>query len=342
MARSALAQATKREGFDVNETPVSVVMPTYNRGNLLLHAVSSVLCQTYTDFELIIVDDGSTDGTQQLLGQLTDSRIKYIYQSNAGISSAMNTGLRAASGTYVARLDSDDEWLPRMLEEAVRVLDEQPSVGLVYAKAQAFDLQGNIRPQVIGAPPKFPDDILKSILCGDFVCTITAVIRKELLDQVGPFEETLKGNEDWDMWIRLANVCKFAFIDTVLAHFRTHPGRITGPSSEFFSDISEGRFHLLDKAFARPDLPDRISRVRPMAYRNAHIDVALRWMSAGNAAMTFRHLRLALATGQPPLTTLVRIVYLVLVYRVLSKHSWGVALAETAVRVRHSLRTRFR
>src|SRR5882724_2062331 len=128
----------------MKQPKVSVIIPTYNRAHYLGTAVNSVLSQTFSDFELIVVDDGSTDDTMRLVERFHDSRLRYIYQQHRGISAAMNAGIRAARGGYIARLDSDDIWLPDMLEVEVGVLDARPEIGLVYAKAQGMDKNCNL------------------------------------------------------------------------------------------------------------------------------------------------------------------------------------------------------
>ncbi|HEX7976114.1 MAG TPA: glycosyltransferase [Anaerolineales bacterium] len=313
---------------------VTVLLPSYNRAGLLPVALHSVFAQTYSDFELIVVDDGSTDDTASVVRGFPDPRLRYLSQENRGISGALNAGLGLARGVYIARVDSDDRWLPDLLEREVAVLETRPDVGLVYSKAQAMDPQGQPLAQILGAPEKFPGQTLKSILYGDFVCTITAVVRRECLEQAGPFDENLKGNEDWDMWVRLARVCRFAYLDQVLANFRQHTGRTTGGQSPHFVDIAQGRFYLLDKAFSQPDLPPEARSIRPAAYRNAHMDVGLRWLSVGEWRMTLKHFGLALRSGGNPFATLARIVYLIVLYRFLSKHDWGIRLVEGMVRLR--------
>jgi len=316
---------------------VSIVVPTYNRAHYLGQAIDSILSQTYTDYEIIVIDDGSTDHTAELVKAMSDPRIRYIFQENQGISGARNTGVQTARGRYIAFLDSDDVWLPDLLQAAVETLDTDPAIGLVYARAQAFDREGTPLPQKTGAPPKFADDPLQSALWGDFVTTITVVVRRELLERVGPFDETMKGNEDWDMWIRLARVSQFRFVDRVLASFRVHAGRTTGGDSEHFCTITEGRFRPLDKAFADPNVPEYILNLKPLAYRNAHIDVACRWISVGETRKALAHMRAALAVAPSPMATLVRIAYSILLSRALNKHRWGVHIVQKGSAARRTM-----
>jgi glycosyltransferase involved in cell wall biosynthesis len=311
---------------------VSVTLPTFNRAHLLRVAVESVLDQDYGDFELIVVDDGSTDSTQEVLRKFDDPRIRILAQENRGIGSALNTGIRAARGIYIARIDSDDRWLPELLAVEVPLLENQAEAGVAYARAQAMDETGRPLPQMLGAPPKFPDDPFKSFVYGDFGCAITALIRRECLERVGFYDESLVGNEDWDLWIRLSRMTRFVFIDRVLANFRMHPGRTTAGASEKFTDVTRGRIQVLDKVFNQPDLPASVISIRKHAYRNAHIDAALRWLSVNNRREALAHFRHAIRLGDNPLGTTARIFYRILLHRYLSKHAWGIRLAEGLAR----------
>ena len=308
--------------------PVTVMLPTYNRAHFLPTAVESVLGQTRGDFELVVVDDGSTDETPAVMEAFRDERIRLIRQENRGISGALNRALAHARGEIIARIDSDDRWLPNLLEKEMGILEKRPEVGLVYSRAQAMDETGRPLAQVLGVPERYPGETLKSLLYGDFVCTITTLVRKRCLDEAGPFDESLSGNEDWDMWIRLAPVCKFHFLDEVLAHFRMHSHRTTGKGSPLFDRVARGRFRTLDKAFGRKDLGAELLQVKGLAYRNAHMDVGLRWLSAGEISRMGHHFRCAFREGGNPVDTLARICFLVLHYRYLSKRTWGVRLVE--------------
>ena len=316
---------------------VSVILPTYNRAQLLPAAIQSVLDQVYVDLELIVVDDGSTDSTLDILHRFTDPRIRVLAQENRGIGSALNAGIKAARGSYIARIDSDDRWLPELLTVEVPILEDKPEAGVAYARAQAMDQDGRPLPQILGAPPKYPGDAFKSFVYGDFGCAITALIRRDPLEKVGFFDETLVGNEDWDLWIRLSRVTRFVFIDRVLANFRMHPGRTTAGASGKFAAITQGRIQVLDKVFSQPSLPASVLSIRKQAYRNAHIDAALRWLSAEKQREALEHFWQAIRLGGNPLVTTARILYLILFYRYLSKRAWGIRLVESLVRARRRM-----
>lgn len=302
---------------------VSVIIPTYNRARLIGEAIQSVLDQTFTDLELIVVDDGSTDNTESVVTEFKDPRVRYIHQENMGISAARNAGIHNTQGRYVAFLDSDDLWLPRLLESQVPVLDGDPHFGVVYTRAQAIDANGNALFHTRGDLQKYPDQALKSMLYGDFTCIQTALIRRECFDGAGFFDESLTGRVDWDMFLRLAKVCRFAFTDRVLAHFRAHSLQHTGVKSEYFAEVCESGIKVLDKAFSDPDLSKQILAIKPLAYRNAYVDIGLRWMGVPEWRESARSFWRAIRVSPNPLITPFRIAWLIFFYKVLSRTKWG-------------------
>jgi len=322
-------------------TSVSVIIPTYNRAPLLPVALRSVLAQTFQDFEIIIVDDGSTDETRQVVEPyLSDARIRYIYQSNHGVSGALNTGFNAAQREFITQLDSDDCWEPELLTTLLARFDGHPEIGVVYARVQAMDKDGQPLAPILGAEGHFPGQTFLSLLYGNFVCTIAAVMRRACFQQVGGLDESLNGIEDWDIWLRLARVTQFKFVNQILAHYRIHGGRSTGKASKTFVTVVQRRFDLLDKVYRQPDLPPEALALKPLAYRNAHMDTALRWKSAREYRRMFQHFGQALRVSPNPLATLGRIVFLILLYDLFSHTPAGLALVERLVKIRRRFRSR--
>lgn len=313
---------------------VSVIMPTYNRAHLVGQSIQSVLDQTYRDFELIVVDDGSTDDTEQTVGRFSDPRIQYIYQDHRGIGAARNTGLRKAQGRYIAFLDSDDVWLPNLLEVGVPILEEHPAIGVVYAKAQAMDKYGKPMSQIRGAPQKYPGDALKSALYGDFLCIIATLVRRECWDRVGPFDETLMAREDWDMWIRIAKHYRLAHVDKVLARFRMHDDQRTGANSQYFAEATESGLRVLGKAFSDTDLPEDAFEIKALAYRNAYLEIALSWLNVGAWQRSARCFWTAVQVSPDPLATFLRIGWLILLHKVLIRTHWGSRAIDRLIRLR--------
>jgi glycosyltransferase involved in cell wall biosynthesis len=319
---------------------VSVVMPAYNRERYVGEAIESVLAQTFSDFELIVVDDGSTDATPQRVASLRDPRIRLLRREHRGISAAMNAGLRTARGAYVARLDSDDVWLPALLATQVAVLESRLEVGVVYARAQGMEADGTLTTHVWGVAPRYPRDSLRSLLHGDCTCNITVVARRECLERAGLYDESLGTNEDWDLWLRVARHCRFAFTDRVLARFRWHEGNVTGPRSPRFAETLGGRTRVLDKAFAAPDLPSSAAAMKAVAYRNVHTGVGLLWLGAREYGAALHAFGRALRDGGNPVPTLVRIAWFVLNWEFLSRRAWGRRFIDWQSRTRLRWRAR--
>jgi len=212
---------------------VSVVIPAYNHGRFVGEAIQSVLDQTFQDFELIVVDDGSTDHTREVVTTFPDPRVRYIYQSNRGQAAARNAGILASGGEYVAFLDDDDVWLPTKLELQVQVLDSQPNVALVCSDLYVFDEESGA---TLGRlwhdrpfhhwiePEEATRDPLKALLRrGCFIAPTVAMARRESLIAVWGFDESLERNhEDWDLFVRFCQRFAIAAIDVPLARNRQH------------------------------------------------------------------------------------------------------------------------
>ncbi len=206
---------------------VSVIIPTYNRACFLCETLESVLAQTYQDFEILVVDDGSTDDTEAVLAPYM-SRIRYFKQENAGPAIARNRGIFYSKGEYVAFLDSDDLWYAEKLEKQVKILDENPEIGVVYT--DCYCGQSPTDPNQTGFfasayPPS--GDIFERMTQNNLFWTSSLMLRKEVFITSGIFDPTLRWSEDYDLWLRICRLTKCHFIQEVLGLFREHPGRIT-------------------------------------------------------------------------------------------------------------------
>ena len=212
----------------MNEQPVvSVVMPVYNAAAHLAAALDSMLAQTFTDFELIVVNDGSTDGTAQILSSYGDA-LRVVSQPNGGMSCARNAGIHLARGRYIAFLDADDRWLAPKLERQVTLLDEQPDLAFCAATATLEDLDG----KVLGAwacstngTASVAEVFAAHALIAGGASSVLA--RRELVQTLGGFDETLFGAEDTDLWIRLAARGGFACIPEALVVVLKRPGSVS-------------------------------------------------------------------------------------------------------------------
>jgi glycosyltransferase involved in cell wall biosynthesis len=239
---------------------VSVVVPAYNRAELIVEALQSVWTQTYRPIELIVVDDGSTDDTRDRVLKWSnghnggpDFSVQYLHQDNRGANAARNLGIRHSTGEMVAFIDSDDRWLPGKLERQVPILIDNPEVGGVYCGLRYFDINtGELTPP---QPRDYPQgNLLRALLVRDVTegepCWI---VRKKCLDQVGLFDETLPARLGWDLWIRLSTKYKIGCVPEVLVMAGNHTGeRIrSDPRREI-----EGHRMIFNKfAYLRSRLP---------------------------------------------------------------------------------------
>jgi len=239
---------------------VSVIIPTYNRATMVCEAIESVLCQTFEDLEIIVVDDGSTDGTGEVLRDRYDERVRYYYQANSGRSAARNRGIVASGGRYLLFLDSDDMLLPRALEHEVGYLDAHPGVDVVYTDGFFCDEAGRHVTRIAPARPAHcPDNILEDLVISNVILAChSAIVRRAALDTIGPpyFDKTLRGTEDEDLWIRLA-ACGhfFSYLDIPTCKYRVHDSNASryDPSSPVFLErrksVKRSRFKILSADF---------------------------------------------------------------------------------------------
>lgn len=205
-----------------NSNPmISIITPTYNRAEFLKRAVSSVLNQTYGNFEMIIADDCSTDNTEQVVANFKDSRIKYLkLESNKGPAGARNIAIKSAKGQYITLLDSDDEYLPRKLELQISEFQGLPKdVGVVYCGYFIVYDPDTIHGTV---SPRFKGDIFNILLKHNCMGSPTPLIRKDCFDTCGLFDEYLPSYDDWDMWLRISEKFKFEYVDEPLTKVYTH------------------------------------------------------------------------------------------------------------------------
>ncbi len=208
---------------------VSVIIPTYNRAHLIGRAINSVLNQTHQGFELIVVDDGSTDNTEDVTKefQQKDERVIYLrHKQNKGGSAARNTGIKASKGKYIAFLDSDDEWLPEKLEKQINMFNIVPdNIGLIYCGYyKILEKNGEILKEII---PIYKGDAYIKMLKRCILGSPTPLVRKNCFERVGLFDENLPSCQDWDMWIRVAKYYNFDFIKESLAKYYIHGNQIS-------------------------------------------------------------------------------------------------------------------
>jgi glycosyltransferase involved in cell wall biosynthesis len=213
---------------------ITVIIPTYNSANFVLEAVQSVLDQTYRRFEVIVVDDGSTDDTGVVLHRFRNL-IRYLYQENQGPSAARNAGIRAARGEYICFLDADDLWVPEKLELQLKFLEEYPRVGLVFSDEVDLSVQESAHASILGRKQFYSDLVhqrplqsaFSKLLVENFVLTSTVMARKTCFAEAGLFDESLRVVEDRDLWLRIAAYVPIGCLPLMVGKRREHENNIS-------------------------------------------------------------------------------------------------------------------
>ncbi len=207
---------------------VSVVMAAKNYARFIGQAVRSVFAQTTPDWELVIVDDGSTDHTPQAVQQfLGDPRVRYVRSDKLGQPRAKNLGLRLSRGEFIAYLDADDAWEPTKLAKQLVVLRERPEVGVCYCDRLLMDESGKVEPNARGRPSAGFDGKPASIFLSNPVCFSSVVVRRAVFDQVGGFDPEFDLSIDYDLWLRVARHWQFANVPEPLVRYRTGHGNLS-------------------------------------------------------------------------------------------------------------------
>lgn len=242
---------------------VSVVVASYNMGNYLPLAVESILRSTYRNIEVIVIDDGSTDATPELIKPcLDDARVRYIRQQNQGQPKAKNNGLRAARGDFIAFCDADDLWEPDKLERQLPCF-ENARVGVVYSEVSFIDGAGNRYEK----PPVYrrhSGRITNQMLIKNFVPFGTSVIRRECVEKNGVFDESFRMGIDWDLWLRYSLDWEFAYVPDRTYIYREWDGQM--------STNYRGRYEFASKIL--DNFEQRFGdRLDPAALRKAWADI---------------------------------------------------------------------
>lgn len=199
---------------------VSVIVPVFNGAQFVSTALQSVLRQSYRDFEVVVVNDGSTDDTVQVLEQFGDS-IRCIHQNNQGPSAARNTGIRQATGCLIALLDADDIWLPEFLEKMVFAIRRNPRLEGAYCAHRFMDRAGHPLKKIVMKRVN-PRCLYRTLRGGNFIQPSTTVIYRNVYQQCGLFDEDLTSLEDWDMWMRISQTGLLGSVDQALVLYRQH------------------------------------------------------------------------------------------------------------------------
>lgn len=311
-ALRAIAAAKPDPAADAAAPEVSVITPVFNRPELLVTAVRSVLAQRFANWELIIVDDGSTDETPALLARRGDA-LRVIRQANAGMSAARNTGIAASRGEFVAFLDSDDWWRPHKLAQQVALLDAEPDIGFCSHATELQSPEG-VKVGEWDGPPN-AENLVARILGGHSAVAggaSSVMVRRALLERTGGFDARLRGAEDTDQWVRLAAAGRYACLPDLQVVVTRNPGSV----SRNREAMRRGALDCLDKnrallpvaqqsAFWRSCRASVLADYAKWRYRDGERAAALRDLAQAFALAPLARgrlilsLALAMLTGRP-------------------------------------------
>ena len=271
---------------------VSVIIPCLNRETLVGQAIESALNQTCQNLEIIVVNDGSTDGTEEVVQRYITSsdKVRYFkHEVNKGIPAGRNTGIRNSVGQYIAFLDSDDMWLPNKIEVQLQVFSQhtEGEVGVVSSNAFYTDQRGTTKT----SEAEVPDDLaslsglslLRRLFLRNFIIATTTMVRRCCFEKVGLLDEQLRGGtDDWDLWLRLAPYFKFGYVPTPLAVIRLHDGNYT-----LIERHVQDALVIIEKTLARnPELS--MLKQKRVAY--LHYALGLDYLDQGKTQMAKEHL----------------------------------------------------
>ncbi|MFY9555299.1 MAG: glycosyltransferase [Blastocatellia bacterium] len=254
---------------------VSVIIPTYNSARYLSDAVDSVLAQTFKDFEVLVIDDGSTDDTQSVMSRYA-SPVRCIRQENRGVSAARNRGIEESRSRYIAFLDADDKWRRDKLDRQLAALANRRDCRACYtaftiADSELVALEVN-RSNRLG---RALDDLL---LVGNVIGTPSTVMcERSLFRETGNFDPALSQCADWEMWVRLAVISEFVYIDEPLVIYREHSGNMSRSAALLERDS----LLVLEKAYELPDLPPWLGARRRVAFARNYMTLAGTYFHAG-------------------------------------------------------------
>ncbi|HEX6702082.1 MAG TPA: glycosyltransferase [Gaiellaceae bacterium] len=251
-----------------------MILPVRDGDPFLRDALESVLAQTLAEFELLVVDDGSTDGTAAILLEVQDDRLRVLRQEPLGLVAALNLGIAEARAPYLARMDADDVSLPERLERQVAYLDARPRVGLVVAGVVTMDGDARI---------VLPDDdaaLRRRLLLRNPFAHGAVAVRVEALARAGGYRADYGANEDYDLWRRIARDWELGAIPEVLYRYREHPGAVTKSRIE---ERVRSRERLRDELWREPSLLRAVRRDRDPVEARALLREALRRRRLGLA-----------------------------------------------------------
>jgi glycosyltransferase involved in cell wall biosynthesis len=277
---------------------VTVVIPCYNYGHYLEDAVSSLIAQTFTDWEAIVIDDASTDSTPEVVSQIRDTRVTCIrHETNWGNIRTFNHGLTLAQGDFLVLLSADDRYHPEFMESVVRMLDEHPEAGVVYTGVEVIDGAGKARHTMRSIMRRHHHsgvhDELRLLLMGNSIPNCSGVARREVLNEVGLYNPRFPNAGDWDLWLRIAMRYKMGFIKEPLYQYRLHGGNMSFTRARGHQ-IEDELAQILSEVLDHPALPSSARSDRHKVLAHLYWSQACWRLQHRDVLTSFKRVRIAM------------------------------------------------
>lgn len=275
---------------------VTAIIPTYNRERFIGEAIDSVLAQTRAVQEVIVVDDGSTDKTEEVVSRYGE-KVRYVRQANSGPGAARNRGMQEATGDLVAFLDSDDLWVPRKTELQLAFLERNPAQEFIFGDMANFSAEADNDEPEIKVPEMHRyfvehaanlDELFDWLVQENVIPTPTVLMRRSCFERVGLFDQKLKIAEDLDYWLRVARNCRCGFVNAVLAKRRRHESNLINDwvgRTICHADV------LIRAGSMRPELPDRSQRRIKARVLDLYYDLGSHFYKKGDYTSGYKYLR---------------------------------------------------
>lgn len=281
---------------------VSIILSAYNGEQFIGEAIESVLCQSFSNWELICVDDGSNDRTGDLIHSYTDKRIRYFFQQNSGSPArGRNFGINICEGDYIAFIDQDDIYLPDSISERLNCFIENPELYFLYSDCAVIDHAGKVvSDSIIKYTNKqpFSGNCFKELFCGIFIPIQGVMVRKCVFDKIGVFNESLVGTEDYEMWLRIAYSYPLFFLGKTLAKWREHPPSLSQDRLQMDINFFNCLESILNKYSDASDLIGE-QNVRKRMYEFSN-DVAYEYIRRSEIEYARHWLKIAWFWGRRP------------------------------------------
>ena len=277
----------------MEEPLVSAVIPVYNGERFLRESLESVFAQTYPSLEVVVVDDGSTDGSAALIDSY-GTRLIAVHQENQGVGGARNTGMTRAGGRFVAFCDQDDRWRPKKIEKQVALFLADDALGLVHTDVLHYDeaksvFAGPLDPAA--EPHRLAGDCYQRLLLDNQIYNSSVMVRASVLEEVGLCDPEIRGNtvQDYDLWLRIARRSRFAFLDEPLTVFRVHSDQGTWDRRLMLTEESRLLERVLaeDRAAVSDEMRLRMAGLYD-ALGTAHVDAGERGLARRNFARSLK------------------------------------------------------